>query len=641
MARNSAGTYSLPPGINPVTPFTVILASWANTTLDDVATAMTDSLDRQGRGGMQAPLKIQDGSLALPGLAFNSEATLGIYRSAAGVMNFVVSGASKGTVSAAGWTGLTLVSPTLTGTIALTGTLTITGDISLTGTLAIGTDLIVGGNTTLGNATTDTLNVGGGGIIKSSNGRTIVTANSEIYALSVRYSSSTGSYFIGASNSATPDLLFNNNAGATMATLTNVGAFSASGEVVGTYLRARSGAAGTATWVSMGRTAEEYTLGVVGVANQFFSGTVPGSAVLAYGTKLYIGTGDADTPGALQGVWDGSGNLGVGADPSAIPGVGSAIIGTRNVVLFAAGDTALTLVTDNAATRTQQIGFGSQGIAVFDAGFKYDNSTRGLNLWVTGSQRINYGTVQQLMNNAYALSWKNSGGTARIVLQMYSDNNVYLDSIDAGIIFRTGVGPATRVTITDTYLGSTVQNLTAVGSAGAPAYSFSTATNYGMWLNGTSLAFSVGGTTRVSFSSSIATSTIVFQGPTGANTAPTYSFSSATNYGMYLNGGNVEFAVSSSVKLSLGTNVQAAGTAHFITDNQLFVRGATATPAGGGAAAVSMGSVGVGIYWGSGLPSITAPQGSLYLRTDGSSTGTRMYINTNGSNGWTNVTTAA
>jgi hypothetical protein len=48
-----------------------------------------------------------------------------------------------------------------------------------------------------------------------------------------------------------------------------------------------------------------------------------------------------------------------------------------------------------------------------------------------------------------------------------------------------------------------------------------------------------------------------------------------------------------------------------------------------------------GIYAGPGAPTFTATQGSLFLRTDGSSTSTRMYVNTNGATTWTNVTTAA
>ena len=48
-----------------------------------------------------------------------------------------------------------------------------------------------------------------------------------------------------------------------------------------------------------------------------------------------------------------------------------------------------------------------------------------------------------------------------------------------------------------------------------------------------------------------------------------------------------------------------------------------------------------GIFYGSGVPTVSAAQGSLYMRSDGSSTSTRMYVNTNGSTTWTAVTTAA
>ena len=43
---------------------------------------------------------------------------------------------------------------------------------------------------------------------------------------------------------------------------------------------------------------------------------------------------------------------------------------------------------------------------------------------------------------------------------------------------------------------------------------------------------------------------------------------------------------------------------------------------------------------GSGVPSMTAAKGTLYMRTDGSSTSTRAYINTDGAAAWTAVTTA-
>jgi len=48
-----------------------------------------------------------------------------------------------------------------------------------------------------------------------------------------------------------------------------------------------------------------------------------------------------------------------------------------------------------------------------------------------------------------------------------------------------------------------------------------------------------------------------------------------------------------------------------------------------------------GIFYGSGVPTLSAAQGSLYMRSDGNSTSTRMYVNTNGTTGWTAVTTAS
>lgn len=91
MPRDSNGNYTLPTG-NPVITGSTIASSWANTTLNDIASEITDSLDRSGKGGMLAPFKIQDGTLGLPGLAFASEPSTGIYRVGADHMALVVNG---------------------------------------------------------------------------------------------------------------------------------------------------------------------------------------------------------------------------------------------------------------------------------------------------------------------------------------------------------------------------------------------------------------------------------------------------------------------------------------------------------------------------------------------------------------------
>ena len=65
----------------------------------------------------------------------------------------------------------------------------------------------------------------------------------------------------------------------------------------------------------------------------------------------------------------------------------------------------------------------------------------------------------------------------------------------------------------------------------------------------------------------------------------------------------------------------------------------TAPAAGGMAAFLASSTAGLGIYVGSGAPSITAAQGSLYLRTDGTTTNDRLYVR--GSSSWIAVTTAS
>ena len=87
MPRDANGNYTLPAG-NPVVSGTVILATWANSTLPDLGDALTDSLSRSGSGGMLAPLRFVDGDDTLPAMAFTNEVSLGMYRPEAGVIGF-------------------------------------------------------------------------------------------------------------------------------------------------------------------------------------------------------------------------------------------------------------------------------------------------------------------------------------------------------------------------------------------------------------------------------------------------------------------------------------------------------------------------------------------------------------------------
>ena len=50
---------------------------------------------------------------------------------------------------------------------------------------------------------------------------------------------------------------------------------------------------------------------------------------------------------------------------------------------------------------------------------------------------------------------------------------------------------------------------------------------------------------------------------------------------------------------------------------------------------------GISINTGTGAPTLSATQGSLFIRTDGSTTATRLYINSTGATAWVAITTAS
>lgn len=102
-ARNASGTYSLPSG-NPVVTGTTITSTWANTTLSDLKTEMTDSLCRSGKGAMLAPLRLTNGTNSAPSLTFDSDTDTGVFRAAANQLGLAAGGVQTVTVTSAGVT---------------------------------------------------------------------------------------------------------------------------------------------------------------------------------------------------------------------------------------------------------------------------------------------------------------------------------------------------------------------------------------------------------------------------------------------------------------------------------------------------------------------------------------------------------
>jgi hypothetical protein len=107
-------------------------------------------------------------------------------------------------------------------------------------------------------------------------------------------------------------------------------------------------------------------------------------------------------------------------------------------------------------------------------------------------------------------------------------------------------------------------------------------------------------------------------------------------------GGNIIFQTAPAG--STGSTPNAAANALVINANGTTnLCAATATPAAGATnARVLFGTTaGFGIYYGSGAPTVSAAQGSVYLRSDGSGIANRLYVNTDGGTTWTNFVSAA
>jgi hypothetical protein len=90
--RNSSGSYSTP---NTFVTGTTINTSQVNANFADLASEMTDSLDRSGKGGMLAALRGTDGTVAAPAYSWTSETGSGLYRIGAGDLGWSILGTKK------------------------------------------------------------------------------------------------------------------------------------------------------------------------------------------------------------------------------------------------------------------------------------------------------------------------------------------------------------------------------------------------------------------------------------------------------------------------------------------------------------------------------------------------------------------
>jgi hypothetical protein len=299
MSRNASGTYTLPSG-NPVVSGTLIEASWANTTLSDLATAMTDSLSRSGQGGMTAAFRAFDGTSTVPGIAWGSETTSGWYRAGAGDMRLVVTGSEVMKYLATG--------VSITGTLGVSSNATVGGTLSVTGAMTLTANPTLSAGTANGVAYLNGSKVLTTGSALTFDGTYLTVPDQIVYkyaGVNKGYVGGTSSRFLVASDGTTPIGFDINGSEQMRLTSTGLG--------IGTSSPLSKLTVQTQTSARLSVRTSDAVFGTVTGGNAIDSLNASDAALVPLGLRgngVYINDGTGTTTFA-------SGNLGLGVTPSA------------------------------------------------------------------------------------------------------------------------------------------------------------------------------------------------------------------------------------------------------------------------------------------------------------------------------------
>jgi hypothetical protein len=222
-------------------------------------------------------------------------------------------------------------------------------------------------------------------------------------------------------------------------------------------------------------------------------------------------------------------------------------------------------------------------------------------------------------------------------------------NITGGNLRTTGQVSATG-NITGNYFLGNGSQLTGIGSLTAISEGTTNMTVNG---SGGNISATIGGTSNVAVFASTGINVLGTVSASGNVTGGNINTGAQVVATGNVTGGNIntgaQVVATGNVtggNINTGAQVVATGNVtggNLRTAGQLLAASATAIAAGG---SQSLGlefstTVDFGIFFGSGAPTISAAKGSLYLRSDGSTTNDRMYVNTDGSTTWTAVITVA
>jgi hypothetical protein len=146
MSRNGSGVYSLPAG-NPVVTGTVIASTWANSTLTDIAAALTGSVAADGQTPMSGDLDMNTNKVinleagTVAGNAIEYDQFVAATTTAVNITGGTINGTSIGETTRSSGKFTTLAAngaATLTSTLAVTGATTLSSTLGVTGYATFG-----------------------------------------------------------------------------------------------------------------------------------------------------------------------------------------------------------------------------------------------------------------------------------------------------------------------------------------------------------------------------------------------------------------------------------------------------------------------------------------------------------------------
>lgn len=146
-------------------------------------------------------------------------------------------------------------------------------------------------------------------------------------------------------------------------------------------------------------------------------------------------------------------HVGIGTDPTSVPGIGNPVFGANNIILYNVGDLNQVFYSDSAAPRTHRLGFGAAGISTFDAGFVWTTSTRDLAIYSVGLPRLTVGANGNItLSGSIVVSGQQVAGAGSLLFRPNGIGNT---------TGQATIGSDGRFTVTGTF--ATAQNVESSG----------------------------------------------------------------------------------------------------------------------------------------------------------------------------------